>query len=225
MDDRNNHNNEIVFPDNRYAICIGRSLGSCGLKVAIELQKRLGIKLYDKNILDKAAEDSNIRKELFENADEQNTFRMPIVYAPTFGMPNSFFVYTDDYLSNEHLFTVQAETIERIASKSNAIFVGRAADYVLRDHPHMVSIFIADHFDVRAERVKQRLELETLEEAKNQVEKIDKSRRDYYNYFTSRRWGEADNYDLCVRISEIGIDYAVSMIVDLIRHRGFPLNE
>lgn len=204
-----------------YAICIGRSFGSGGLKLGLALQEKLGINLYDKNILDLAAKDANIRKALFEKADEQNKFDMPIVYGAGLGIPNSFFVYTNNYLSNEHLFTKQAETIERIAQKQPAIFVGRCADYVLRHHPHLLSIFVADTLDSRVKRVMTRLELKTEQEALSEIEKADKQRREYYNFYTSRKWGEADNYDLCFRFSEVGTDYAVSMIVELMKHKGF----
>lgn len=210
---------------NNYVICIGRSYGSGGLKIGVELQKRLGIQLYDKNILDQAASDANIRKSLFEQADEQATFKMPIVYGAGYGLPSSFFVYTNNYLSNEHLFTKQAETIEKLAEEHSCIFVGRCADYVLRNHPHLLSIFVADHLEARIERVKARLNLTSDEEAKNEIEKADKKRREYYNYYTSRSWGECDNYDLSFLLSNIGIDYAVNMIVELMQQRGFEIGD
>lgn len=212
--------------DNKYVICIGRSYGSGGLKIGVELQKRLGIKLYDKNILDQAASDANIRRSLFEEADEQTTFKMPIVYgAAGYGLPSSFFVYTNNYLSNEHLFTKQAETIEKLAEEQSCIFVGRCADYVLRNHPHLLSIFVADHIEARIERVKARLNLSSDEEAKSEIEKADKKRKEYYNYYTSRGWGECANYDLSFLLSNIGTDYAVDMIVELMQQRGFDLGE
>lgn len=215
--------NEMIYPESNFAICIGRSFGSGGYQVACELQKRLKVKLYDKELMDKAAENSNIRKELFEKADEKNSYEMPIVFGGSLGMPNSFYMYTDNYLSNDHLFTLQAETIQKLAAKSSAIFVGRCADYVLRDHPHLLSIFIADDVTIRAKRIQERLGLETLESAMSEVEKVDKDRRDYYNYFTSRNWGRADNYDLSIKLSAVGIDYAVDMIVELMRRRNFPI--
>ncbi|MDN4753128.1 cytidylate kinase-like family protein [Porphyromonadaceae bacterium W3.11] len=206
---------------NHFALCIGRSFGSGGLKLAMSLQERLGIKVYEKNILDKAAEDANIRKALFEKADEENKFNMPIVYGAGLGIPNSFFIYTNNYLSNEHLFTMQAETIERLAEQESAIFVGRCADYVLRDHPQLLSIFVADTLESRVKNVMERLSLESEDEAISEIEKADKKRREYYTFYTSRNWGEACNYDLCLRLSDIGTDYAVNIIVELMKHKGF----
>lgn len=215
--------NEMIYPKSNFAICIGRSFGSGGYKVACALQQRLKVKLYEKELLDKAAEDSNIRRELFEKADEKNTYEMPLVISGTLGMPNTFYMYANNYLSNDHLFTLQAETIQKLAIKGSAIFVGRCADYVLREHPNLLSIYVAEDIELRAKHIQDRCGIETFEEAIAEVEKVDKGRREYYNYYTSRHWGRADNYDLSIKLSSIGIDYAVDMIVELMRRRGFPI--
>lgn len=215
--------NEMIYPKDSFAICIGRSFGSGGYQVACTLQKRLKVKLYDKELMDKAAEDSNIRKELFEKADEKNAYEMPLVIGGTLGMPSTFYMYANNYLSNDHLFTLQAETIQNLAAKGSAIFVGRCADYVLREHPNLLTVYIADDMELRAKRIQARLGMETIEEAMSEVEKVDKDRREYYNYYTSRSWGRADNYDLSIKLSSVGIDYAVDMIVELMRRRGFPV--
>lgn len=209
------------WSNDKYAICIGRSFGSGGLKLGIALQERLGVKLYDKNILDQAAEDANIRRSLFEQVDEESKFDMPIVYGAGLGLPNSYFVYTNNYLSSDHLFTMQAETIERLSQEQSAIFVGRCADYVLRNHPRLLSVFVADNMESRIKRVKNRLQLKSDQEAISEIEKADKKRREYYNFYTAGKWGEADNYDLCFRINDVGTDYAVSMIVELMKLKGF----
>lgn len=214
----------LTLPEDRFVICIGRSFGSGGYDVAKQLHERLKVKLYDKEILDKSAEDSNIRKELFEQADERNNHEIPLMIGGSLGLPNAFYMYANNYLSNEHLFRLQAETIEKLASKNSAIFVGRCADYTLRNHPHRLSIFIAEDKEIRVQNVKERLGFETLKEAEEEVDKVDKNRREYYNYYTSGHWGRADNYDLCLKLSALGIDYAVDMIVELMRQRGFPLN-
>lgn len=213
----------MIYPKNYFAICIGRSFGSGGFKVACELHKRLRVKLYDKEILDKAAEDNNIRKELFEKADEKNTYEVPLVFGGSLGMPNTFYMYANNYLSNDHLFTLQAETIQKLATKSSAIFVGRCADYVLREHPHLLSVFIAEDKELRAKNIQNRLKMDSIEDATSEMEKVDKNRREYYNYYSARHWGRADNYDLSIKLSSIGIDYAVDMIIELMRRRGFPI--
>lgn len=204
-----------------YAICIGRSYGSGGYRLAKRLHERLGVPLYDKELLDKAAEDSHIRRELFEQADEQNGYEMPLVMSGTLGMPNAFYLPAQSYLSNDHLFSIQAETIQKLAQKGSAIFVGRCADYLLRGHRQLLSIFITDEPERRAEVIQKRLQMELIEEARREVERVDKNRRDYYNYYTSKHWGRGDNYDLCMKLSAVGIDYAVEMIIGIMRERGF----
>lgn len=211
----------ILYQPNSFALCLGRSFGSGGYEVAKRLQQRLKVKLYDKELLDKAAENSHIRKELFEKADEQNNFEIPLVLGGSLGIPNAFYMYTHNYLSNDHLFSIQADTIRQLAGKGSAIFVGRCADYLLREHPGRISVFISNEMEQRAAEIKERLELETLEEAESEVEKVDKKRREYYNFYTSGHWGRADNYDLCLNLGALGIDYAVDIIVDLVRQKGF----
>lgn len=205
----------------RYAICIGRSYGSGGYLLARKLHERLGVPLYDKELLDKAAEDSHIRRELFEQADEQNGYELPLVLSGTLGMPNAFYMPAQSYLSNDHLFSIQAETIQKLGSKGSGIFVGRCADFLLKGHGHLLSIFVTDDEELRAKVVQERLKLSSVEEAQREVERVDKSRRDYYNYYTSRHWGRGDNYDLCLKLSAVGIDYAVEMIIGIMRERGF----
>lgn len=203
-----------------FALCIGRSFGSGGYEVAQKLQQRLKVKLYDKELLDKAAEDSHIRKELFEQADEQNSFNIPLVVG-YMGMPNPFYLYTNNYLSNDNLFNLQADTIRQLASKGSAIFVGRCADHILRNHPGRISVFIANDLDNRAKEVMERLKLDNLDEASSEVDRIDKRRKEYYNYYTGKHWGRADNYDLCLNLGTLGIEYATEIIVDLVRQKGF----
>lgn len=213
------------YNQDKYAICIGRSFGSGGGEFAKKLSDRLGIPMYDKNILDKAAEDANIRRELFERVDECNNFSIPMVYGAGFSVPSSFFVYTDNYLSNENLFRMQAETIQELARKSSAVFVGRCSDFVLRNHPHLLTIFVSDDQEHRIRRIQERIEdASDMDEARKMMEKLDKERREYYNYYTGGHWGRAESYDLTFRSSIIGMDYAVKHVEELIKHLGFPVN-
>lgn len=202
---------ETEVKKDKILISIGRSYGSGGLSFAHALHDSLGIPLFDKNILDKTASQSNIRKELLEEVDETNGISIPYVCSSSFPFSSSFFSYTSDYLSNENLFSKQAETIHLIAQKGSAIFVGRCSDYVLRDDPCLRSIFVTDRPEVRVETISKRLNIPT-EEAKEWMEKADKRRREYYNFYTSRHWGQADNYDICIQLSTIGMECAVQMV-------------
>lgn len=129
------------------------------------------------------------------------------------------------FLSNENLFSVQAETITALAEKGSGIFVGRCSDFILRDHPHRLSIFITEDKEVRIRKIKEKLSLDSDSEAISTMEKLDKERRDYYNYYTSERWGRSENYDISIKLSYLGIDYAINLVVDLMRRHDFPLRE
>lgn len=215
-----------TFRNDTYVVCIGRSFGAGGLTFARRLQEVLGIPLYDKNILDQAAHDSNIRKELFERIDEVNNFSIPVSYGNVFAGPGSLFMFPEShFLSNENLFSVQAETITALAEKGSGIFVGRCSDFILRDHPHRLSIFITEDKEVRIRKIKEKLSLDSDSEAISTMEKLDKERRDYYNYYTSERWGRSENYDISIKLSYLGIDYAINLVVDLMRRHDFPLRE
>lgn len=200
----------------KYYITIGRSYGSGGLRLADELHKALNVPMYDKNLLDKAAEQSSIRKEIFERADERSTPTFPYIYGSAYPMTNSFYTYSANYLSDENIFSKQCETIERLAAAGSAIFVGRCSDYVLRGRPNLLSLFVTDTLEVRVANVMERLSV-SEEEAHSIITKTDRRRREYYNYYTSRQWGMADNYDLCIRLSKFGTDYAVEYIAEIVR--------
>lgn len=214
------------FRKDTYAVCIGRSYGAGGLTFAHKLQQVLGVPLYDKNILDKAAQDSNIRKELFERIDEVNNFSIPVTYGNIFSGPGSLFMFPENnLLSNENLFSVQAETITALAEKGSGIFVGRCSDFILREHPNRLSVFITEDKEIRIQKIKSKLSLDSDNEARSMMEKLDKERREYYNYYTSERWGRAENYDISIKLSYFGIDYAIKLIVDLMERKDFPLRD
>ena len=125
---------------------------------------------------------------------------------------------TENYVSDSGLFKMQCETINTIADQGSAIIVGRCADYVLRDHENIVSIFLTSPMEARAERVMNRDGL-SYDEAIAKIEKKDKSREAYYNYFTFGNWGVASTYDLCLDSSILGIDGTVDLIIDFISKR------
>ena len=120
---------------------------------------------------------------------------------------------------------MQAETIQELARKSSAVFVGRCSDFVLRNHPHLLTIFVSDDQKHRIQRIQERIEdASDMDEARKMMEKLDKERREYYNYYTGSHWGRAESYDLTFRSSIIGMDYAVKHVEELIKHLGFPVN-
>jgi len=200
--------------DNKLIINVGRQFGSGGRLVAQSLGKKLGIPVYDQELITRAAEESGFSKDLFAKSDEKrNLFALSsfIVDVGRFGS-------ADNYMSDNQLFVIQSNVIRSIADKESAIFIGRCADYILRDRP-CLDVFITATEEVRIKRVASRMNI-TPEQAQAMMRKKDRTRETYYNYFTFGNWGVASNYDLCVDSSILGIDGTADMIIDFCKRSG-----
>ena len=197
--------------DKKIIITIGRQFGSGGYDVGKQLAEKLGIEFYDKELIGRAAKESGINPELFARADEQPT--NSFLYSLSIGTVglHTGFVATPDYLTNDKLFAIQSETIRSIAQEHSCVIMGRCADYVLRDDPNLVSVFIHTDIERRVARVSQRAEM-TPEQARQAIKKTDRRRSSYYSYFTDRNWGGVDNYDLSIDSGRVGIEGAVEVI-------------
>jgi len=197
-------------------ITIGRQLGSGGREIGQMLAKELGINYYDKELLAVASKESGLAQELFENHDERPTksFLYNLVM-DTYSLGYSSGAFNDLPL-NHKVFLAQFDTIKKIADRESCVIVGRCADYALADYDNCVKVFIHADMDYRIHRVAKRHDL-TLVEAKEEVIKTDKKRSSYYNYYTSKKWGETTGYDLCLDSSVIGNENAVKLIIDFIR--------
>ncbi len=188
----------------KYVINIGRQLGSGGRLVGEELAKSMGISFYDKELIRIAAKESGLGKEFFEQADEKtkfNYFDNILGWFSSLGGEG----YVDNYLQNETLFKIQSDVIRELADDHSCVFVGRCADYILRDNPRCINIFFcADKED----RIRQVMEYEKISESEAQemMEKADKQRADYYNYYTGKNWGDSSSYHLCINTSLLGIE-------------------
>lgn len=199
--------------ENRFAINIGRQIGSGGKSVGEALARRLGVKLYDKELINLAAQESGLCPEIFEQADEKEAHNR---LATLLGYLRAPFTGDDgnasNVLSSDALFKIQSDVIRDIAARESALFVGRCADYILRDHPRSLSIFLtADDAD-RAARICGRTGC-TEAEARQTMERGDARRADYYNYYSMRTWGAAASYDLCVNTSRLGIEATAELIL------------
>lgn len=201
----------------QFVIAIGRQLGSGGKEMAEKLAEELGVKVYDKALLQAAACESGIDASLFEQADESGTTSL---FGGFFSIHGSMSEYLSggSCIDNDKLFEIQSEVIRNIAQESSCIIVGRCAEYVLRDHPAMFSIFITADRNDRIERVMRSEGLER-EAAVEFIEKNDKKRRSYHDYYATTHWGEASSYDLCVNVSRLGIDGTVDFLKQFITKR------
>ncbi len=199
-------------------ITIGRQYGSGGREIGQKLAGRLGIKCYDNELLDRAAKESGICQELFENHDEKptnsflyslvmDTYSMGYASAALSGMP-----------INHKVFLAQFNAIKKIADEGSCVMVGRCADYALDDYPNRISVFIYGSMDKRIRRIADKYNF-TDAKAKDVITKTDKQRASYYNYYTNKRWGDIASYDLCINSSILGIDGTVEILRQFIEER------
>ncbi len=195
-------------------ITLSRQFGSGGREIAEKLSERLGIPYYDKRILEHAAEESGIAKEHFEKADERrtNSFLFSLVHAHYGGTAAP--VQLNDIITDDKLFIHTADAIKKFAAHP-CIIVGRCADDILRDYP-LIKLYVYADLNFRAARIMQLYELNE-KAAITLIKKTDKKRANYYNFYTSKTWGEADNYDLCLSASRLGIDKTVDFLESYIR--------
>ena len=195
---------------------IGREFGSGGKEVGEKLAARLGIKLYDKELLQQAAKDSGFCEEIFENHDERptNSFLYSLVM-DTYSVSGYSSAPFLDMPLNHKVFLAQFDTIKKIADEGPCVIVGRCADYALADYKNCVHLFIYGDEETKVKRVMERYNLPEAK-AKEMIIKKDKQRQSYYNYYSSKKWGRADSYDLCINSSILGVDGTVKLITQYI---------
>ena len=198
--------------EKKIIISIGRQFGGGGLAVAHELGQKLGIPVYDKEIINKAAQDSGFSAEVFMERDERKSlFSFSAIFANRFSE-------TENYMSDRGIFKMQSETIMKIAEQGSAVIVGRCSDYILRDRTDVLSVFLTSPAEVRAQRIAERCGI-SIEEAERLIEEKDSKREEYYNYYTFGDWGKASTYDLCIDSSILGIEGTADLIIEFARRK------
>ncbi len=196
-------------------ITIGREFGSGGHDIGEALAKKLGIAFYDKNLLAEAAKESGLCEELFNSQDEKptNSFLYSLVM-DTYSMG-----YTNSYMDmpiNHKVFLAQFNTIKSIAEKESCVIIGRCADYALEENPNALKVFIHAPLEDRIQKVKGLYNIAEDNKAKDLINKTDKKRSSYYNYYSSKKWGDTKSYDLTLNSSDLGIDGCVELILKYI---------
>lgn len=199
-----------------FVINIGRQLGSGGKQIAEQLAKELGVNCYDKRLLDMAAQESGFAKELFEHSDENKGLLDNFMHMRFMFGGNTGEGVFQNVLSEESLFQFQSDAIRKCAERESCVFVGRCADYILRDHPRCVNIFIAADKEERIQHVSEREGLD-MEAARKFLKKAESKRSSYYNFYTNKHWGHSDSYDLCINISKLGYDKSFQLILDFVK--------
>ena len=192
---------------------IGREFGSGGKEVGEKLAEQLGIKLYDKELLQQAAKESGFCEEIFENHDEKptNSFLYSLVM-DTYSVNGYSSAPFLDMPLNHKVFLAQFDTIKKIAANESCVIVGRCADYALAENPDCINVFIHADINERIKTVSKRLNV-TENKAKDIIQKRDKQRASYYNYYTSKKWGDSTSYHLTLDASKLGLDGCVEMIL------------
>lgn len=198
--------------DEKTLISVGRQFGSGGRQVADALGEKLGLKVYDNELISQAAAESGFSEHLLARSDEKRR-----IFSISNFLTSGRFGVPDNYLGDNGMFMIQSQVIKNIAEKESAIFIGRCSDYILRNSD-CLSVFISAPMVNRVKRVSERMGLSELE-AENLILKKDKSRENYYNYFTFRSWGKADNYHICLDSSVLGIDGTADAIIRFLKAR------
>lgn len=190
-----------------YVISIGRQFGCGAHEIATKLSERLEVPYYDKEIIKRAAKDSGFDENLFSFYDER---------------PTSSFLYsvsTDGFASltnsggmlEDQVFQYQFDTIRKVASEGSCIIVGRCADYILRENPNLLTVFLHADDDFRRERVVKRYGI-SEKNAMREIKSVDRKRARFHNFYCDEKWGNAAAYDLSIDVSRFGIDNTVDLI-------------
>ncbi len=191
-------------------ITIGRQFGSGGREIGEKLALKLGIPFYDKDLLKRAAKESGLCEEIFENFDEKpsSSFLYSLVMDPySLGYSNNGY----DLPLNHKVFLAAFDTIKKIADEGACVIVGRCADYALQDYDNVLNVFVHAPLEDRIKRISAKYEL-SESKAKDMIYKKDKQRASYYNYYSSSKWADIKNYDLTINSSHLGIDQTVEVI-------------
>lgn len=206
----------VVIMAGKKIITIGRQFGSGGKQIGAALAEKMNIPFYDKELLKEAAKDSGICEEIFDSFDEKptNSFLYSLVMDPySLGFGSS-----TELPLNHKVFLAAFDTIKNLAEKDGScVFVGRCADYALRDLDNVVNVFIYADMDDRAARIAKKFNI-SESKAKDMIKKEDKARASYYNYYTSKRWGEMKGYDICINTSKYGIDKTIDLLYDIVNN-------
>lgn len=200
-------------------ITIGREFGSGGKYIGEELAKQLNMKFYDKEILERLSKEENIDIELLKNVDEtnKNSFWYTLAMA-SMSMSDSVNSLTDLPMSDKY-FVATSRLIEKIAKEDNCVIIGRCSNIILKDNPNVINIFI--YSSNKEFKVKRKEEFAGLDEKKaiKMMQKKDKERAAYYQYYTNEKWGKRTGYDLLIDSSKLGIDGTINLLKQYIKQK------
>lgn len=200
-----------------YVITIGRELGSGGKHIGQLMADRLGIPVYDRRLITLAAQESGLAPETIAKADEKGSKgRMSQLIRALTSPYSTFMNIYNNSISNENLFKLQSDVIRQKAGTENCIIVGRCSDYVLRDHPRHLNIFVRADYADRLRFLQERYQIDAAQ-AKELIERTDSIRSDYHNLYCETNWGDSRAYDICVNSSLLGLDGTAELLLHFVR--------
>lgn len=204
----------------KFVITVGRSFGSGGHTLAEALAKHFGIAFYDKELLSQAAQKAGLSQDYFEQNDEREPRYLSGIFSFSMGM-NPFHWYSGaSCISSDSIYKAQCDFIREIASQGPCVIVGRTADYVLREMPNVVNIFVHAPADDCARRITERSPKPiSHQQAITLAQKTNKLRANFYNFYSDKQWGYADSYDLTVDSSSMPFDQLVEFVADFVKKK------
>ena len=205
--------------EKNFVITIGRQFGSGGRELGKLLASKLGIAYYDKELLWEAAKSAGVSPEFFENSDEKFPRFLSGMFSFAMGYQPYNFYSGSTSISDDNLYRAQSDFIHKIAEQHSCVIVGRSADYILRDHPRCVNVFVHAPMDECVKRIMTRGDKPTKEQARAMAEKTNKLRANFYNFYTDKTWGDAKTYDLTIDSSSMSMDNIAEVIMDYVRRR------
>ena len=194
-------------------ITIARQYGSGGREIGEKVAKELGIPIYDKEIITDAAAKGELNTEVIKKADESAANSLLYTLAMGSNIAGTTMHFGYKMPINDKLFILQSELIKEYAAKGSCVIIGRCADYVLKERNDTVKLFIYGDVEHRKARVAERHPEIKPSQAIDLINKTDKRRASYYNFYTGNKWGKYDNYDMAINSSSLGIDGSVAIIV------------
>lgn len=203
----------------KYAITIGRQFGSGGREIGRAIADKLNIAYYDKELLMEAAISSGVNPEFFEKADERIPSFFSNLFSFSLGYNAEPYFIGSTPISDDSIYKAQSDVMFSLADRSSCVIVGRSADYVLRDHPYCINVFIHASIEARIERIIHRNDTTTEAEARIIAEKKNKLRSDYYNFYTNKSWGKAESYDITIDSSKLSCDAIADIIIKYLHER------
>lgn len=209
------NNKGVLILNNKFIITIGRQYGSGGREIGELLAKKLNIKFYDNELISLVAKESGMDPDVFKEIDEKAT--NSLLYSLSLGVYSfgNNFTTTSGLPINDKLYLLQHQLIKKLADEGPCVIVGRCADYILRERNDVINIFICADNDYRVSRVTEIKKIKQSKAEQN-ISKMDKSRANYYNFYSGQKWGLPENYDLCINRTKLTTDKAVDILLNYI---------